>query len=210
MRWIADKHGQLASTFNKPPIFCFPQSPTVSTALCSCCRFSADTLWICIIFGHGKVMESHDWQRGDTLFSALRLIIGSGRAFGLGTTSGPREAWKIAAKVVVYVIFLLFNDMMKTLKMSLSDMLPCDWLINSAIYFPFWLAPLGVCGTTRSQQPSIMCMFVYLQLFVYWVDSSEPRSLLRSVWDCETWGSLGLSFFILVIWGRPDGLFKSM
>jgi len=39
----------------------------LSLPVCDCRRFSASVLWICVIFGHGKVVEDWCWKRGDIL-----------------------------------------------------------------------------------------------------------------------------------------------
>ena len=64
--WNRWQRRQLATTLNKQSVLCHELSVT----LCYCRRFSADNdkLWICVIFGHGKVMENQCWllKRGHT------------------------------------------------------------------------------------------------------------------------------------------------
>jgi len=49
---------QLGANFNKQLIFCRRESRNVAVTVRDCRRFTASTLWICVIFSHGKVMDN--------------------------------------------------------------------------------------------------------------------------------------------------------
>jgi len=53
----------------------FAKSCRLLLTVCNCHRFSADRLWICVIFGHEKVMESQCQKRGHPRYSGYHYFL---------------------------------------------------------------------------------------------------------------------------------------
>jgi len=67
-KWFSRDHCCRGTTDNLQQAADFlSRTVTDTLTVCNCHQFSADRLWICVIFGQEKVMENQCWKRVDTL-----------------------------------------------------------------------------------------------------------------------------------------------